>query len=362
MEAPLVSVVIPTYNRAYCLRRTIDSVLVQTHSQLEVLVVDDGSTDQTESLVESMGASDARVLYVRQHNSGVAAARNHGLRRARGDFVALLDSDDVYQPWKLELAVACMQRDPSVGMTWTDMMAIDAEGKVSDPAYLRSMYHAYRWFPRADRLFSHSEPLETIAAGLASRVPVLAGCRFFTGEIYSQMIMGNLVHTSTVVLRRERLDRVQGFREERRRAGEDHEFHLRTCREGPVGFMDVASIRCQRQLADRLTRPASSVHAARAFLETIEGAIARDRPRIRLSAAMLAAVQAEAHAWLGEMELERGESAEARFHLGRSLGYVGWQPRVLRLLAAAAMPPAIGHAVRAGIQTARHRLAAWRSS
>jgi GT2 family glycosyltransferase len=362
MESPLVSVVIPTYNRAYCLRRTIESVLAQTHSHLEVLVVDDGSTDQTESLVKSMAAADARVLYGSRQNSGVAAARNHGFRCARGDFVALLDSDDVYQPWKLELAVACMQRDPSVGMIWTDMMAIGAGGQVSDPAYLRSMYHAYRWFPRTDQLFSRSEPLETIAAGLASRVPALTGCRFFTGEIYSQMIMGNLVHTSTVVLRRERLDRVVGFREELRRSGEDYEFHLRTCREGPVGFIDVASIQYQRELADRLTRPAYGIHMARTFLETIEGAIARDRPRIRLSAAMLAAVQAEAHAWLGEAQLERGESAEARFHLARSLRYVGWQPRVLRLLAAAALPPAFGRAVRTGIQTARHRLAAWRSS
>jgi hypothetical protein len=176
------------------------------------------------------------------------------------------------------------------------------------------------------------------------------------------MIMGNLVHTSTVVLRRERLDRVGGFREELRRSGEDYEFHLRTCREGPVGFIDVASIKYQCELPDRLTRPAYSVHMARAFLETIEGAIERDRARISLSPAMLAAVQAEAHAWLGEVQLERGESAEGRFHLARSLRHVRWQPRVLRLLAASALPPPVLHAVRTGFRAARHRLFAWRLS
>jgi len=112
MEEPLVSVVIPTYNRAHCLGSTIESVLVQTHARLEVLVIDDGSTDQTASLVKGLAASDGRVRYLPQANKGVSAARNHGFRSARGSLIALLDSDDNYEPWKIELAVACMRADP----------------------------------------------------------------------------------------------------------------------------------------------------------------------------------------------------------------------------------------------------------
>ena len=109
MQAPLVSVVVPTYNRAYCLARTIDSALGQTHPSVEVIVVDDGSVDETAEMVAARYGSDARVRLIRQANAGVSAARNTGLRVARGDYVALLDSDDVWEPWKLELQVACMQ-------------------------------------------------------------------------------------------------------------------------------------------------------------------------------------------------------------------------------------------------------------
>jgi GT2 family glycosyltransferase len=362
MEEPLVSVVIPAYNRAHCLGATIQSALVQTHANLEVLVIDDGSTDQTASLMKGLAVTDGRIRYLPQANGGVSVARNHGFRSARGSVIALLDSEDTYEPWKIELAVACLQADPAVGMIWTDMTAIDAQGKEMTPACLRSMYHGYRWFPTTERLFSRSHPLESVAPGLVGRFPVLAGRRFASGEIYSQMIMGSLVHTSTVVLRRERLDLVAAFREEPRRPGDDYEFHLRTCREGPVGFIDVASIRYRFLMPDRLTHPSHGVHLARTFLETIEGALACDRARIHLPPAMLAAAQAEAHAWLGEMELERGDSVEARFHLARSLHYVRWQPRVMRLLAATALPPPVRRAVRTGLRAARLRLAvAWSS-
>src|SRR6185436_10196720 len=114
MQAPLVSVVVPTYNRAYCLARTIDSALGQTHPSVEVIVVDDGSVDETAEMVAARYGSDARVRLIRQANAGVSAARNTGLRVARGDYVALLDSDDVWEPWKLELQVACMRARPEV--------------------------------------------------------------------------------------------------------------------------------------------------------------------------------------------------------------------------------------------------------
>src|SRR5947207_692803 len=116
MDEPLVSIVVPTYNRAYCLPRTIDSALAQTYASVEVIVVDDGSKDDTAALVRARYGSDGRVQMISQQNAGVAAARNTGMAAARGDYVALLDSDDVWQPWKLELQMACMRAHPDVGM------------------------------------------------------------------------------------------------------------------------------------------------------------------------------------------------------------------------------------------------------
>ena len=100
-KIPLVSVIIPTYNRVHTLPVSVESVLRQTYHNLEVIVVDDGSTDKTENYVR--GLTDSRVRYVRntgQH--GPAAARNLGVRLARGEYVAFQDSDDEWHPDKLE--------------------------------------------------------------------------------------------------------------------------------------------------------------------------------------------------------------------------------------------------------------------
>src|SRR5262245_17659232 len=96
--AARVSVVIPTYNRAAIVGGTIESVLAQTHGDVEVVVVDDGSTDETP---EAVGRFDGRVTYIRQENLGVEAARKRGLARATGRYVNFLDDDDVMLPTKL---------------------------------------------------------------------------------------------------------------------------------------------------------------------------------------------------------------------------------------------------------------------
>src|SRR5437016_3274681 len=269
----LVSVIIPTFNRAYCLGRALDSALCQTHHNLEIIVVDDGSTDNTRNLISEYSNRDARLRCLYQENRGVSAARNRGLGAAQGDYVAFLDSDDVWKPWKLELQVACLKAVPHVGMIWTDMEAVDSEGQIFDPKYLRTMYGAYRWFS-SDQLFSESYPLREIPPGFGD---IVNGGTLYVGDIFSAMIMGNLVHTSTVLVRRSRLEKVAGFNEDWR-SGEDHDYHLRTCREGPVAFIDLATIRYQRGMPDNLTR--LKCITAQNFLRTITAAIERDGDRI----------------------------------------------------------------------------------
>ena len=142
----LVSVVIPTFNREALLRRAIESVLCQTHRAVEVLVVDDGSTDGTAVMMAATYAADARVRYLPQQNAGVAVARNRGLAAATGDYLALLDSDDYWYPWKLELQLRCLRRVQGAGMIWSDMDAIGEDARPVQARYLRTMYSAYRQF------------------------------------------------------------------------------------------------------------------------------------------------------------------------------------------------------------------------
>src|SRR5215470_17639731 len=105
----LVSIIVPTYNRGETIRAAIASVQRQTYQDWELIVVDDGSTDGTASLIER---SDPRLVLIRQENRGVNAARNAAMLRARGQYIAFLDSDDEWLPHHLELSVAFFREFP----------------------------------------------------------------------------------------------------------------------------------------------------------------------------------------------------------------------------------------------------------
>lgn len=330
----LVSVIVPTFNRAYCLPRTLDSALAQSHRELEILVVDDGSTDGTRALIAARYGGEPRVRYLYQDNAGVAAARNHGIREARGDFVALLDSDDLWQPWKIELQLRCLHQYPELGMVWTDMEAIDPSGQVFNPAYIRTMYSAYGLFAKGE-LFTSTRPLCEVAPPLAE---VVGDAQLRMGMIFSQMIMGSLVHTSTVLIRRERLAQVKAFDETLRFSGEDYDFHLRTCRYGPVGFVDLPAIQYQRGMPDRLTRDEYRIHTATNFLRTITPFIDSARDEIHLPQRMIDAALADAHLWIGELQFEADDMPAARRHLSRSIRFRFRQARAWKLLLACGLP------------------------
>lgn len=117
---PLFSVVLPTYNRANWLKRSIQSVLEQTFEDFELIIVDDGSTDNTRDVIS--GFADSRILYHYQENKERSAARNAGIKLASGDYVCFLDSDDVYLPWHLEtLKKALEYFDFSPQLIFTDI-------------------------------------------------------------------------------------------------------------------------------------------------------------------------------------------------------------------------------------------------
>ncbi len=134
MSSPRVSVIIPTYNRAGLLQRAIESVLTQTFADLEVIVVDDGSDDGTENVLPT----DARVVLIKLEHSGkLGVVRNAGLALARGEFVAWLDSDDVWLPQKLERRVALLDTQRGVGLVCTNARVIDANGRETRSHYLQ---------------------------------------------------------------------------------------------------------------------------------------------------------------------------------------------------------------------------------
>jgi glycosyltransferase involved in cell wall biosynthesis len=339
-----VCVIIPTFNRAYCLPATLESLQRQTYANWEALVIDDGSTDGTAALLDQMASRDPRIKYHFQGNRGVSAARNAGLRLADGDYVGFLDSDDAWEPWKLAAQLACFDALPEVGMVWTDMDAYAADGTRVHERYLRKMYSAYRRLGTR-RLFVNARPLTELAPAVASADPALVTALVQWGDIYSAMIFGSLVHTSTVLLRHSRAAAV-GYFDESFRTGEDYDFHLRTCYEGPVALLEAAAVRYRLPGGtDQLTSSRYTLEIARNALRTREAALARGSRRVELSKTELSGILATANAWVASELFESGGYVEARSYYWRTRALWASRPKMLFKVILSSLPAPLTRAV-----------------
>lgn len=320
----LVSVIIPTYNRAARCKSAVESVLSQTHTNVEVIVVDDGSKDNTGEVINGL---DDRVKYIYQANAGVSAARNTGLKAATGDYIAFLDSDDLWLPRKLEAQLSVFRAFPDTGMVWTDMKAIDENDATLHESYLKHMYAAYDHFDR-ERDFAVIRPLSEVWEDCPAEY-LQRKC--YEGNIFSWMFMGNLVHTSTVLLRLERQKKVGLFDVDLVKSGEDYDFHFRTCHEGDVAYLDIPSILYRVGAADQLTEKKYMIWVARNNLKTIMKMLAVAKNEIHLPRRMIRKRLANAHAWVGLEEFSE-DHAKARYHITRSLLLSPFRLRLIEYL------------------------------
>lgn len=124
---PKVSVVIPAYNSMAYLPTTLETVFAQTFTDFEVLIINDGSSDNIVNWVSSL--ADARIRLITQENQGLTGAHNTGVMQAQGEYIAFLDADDLWEPSKLEKQVSCLDKNPEVGLVDTWVMLIDETGK-----------------------------------------------------------------------------------------------------------------------------------------------------------------------------------------------------------------------------------------
>ena len=301
-----------------------------TSPTLEIIVVDDGSKDDTRAVVEAYGAP---VRYVEQANAGAAAARNTGFRNARGEFIALLDSDDLWHPWKLEAQVRLLRARPQVGMVWTNMSAIDEHGTMLQEQYLRTFYDAYEQ-ARIEEVCTRTNGIIDIWPEAPAAV---ADAPVYEGDIFSRILLGNLVHTSTLLVRRSRLREAGEIDVTFTPRGEDYEFHVRICSHGPVALIDAPSMLYRIGAADQLTAPHFYIHSARSNLAIVQRWFARAAHRITLPSDVITDRLAFAHRWVGETEVFAGDRRRARRHLWESLR-LRRHPRVLTLLVLSMLP------------------------
>ncbi|MCC7181522.1 MAG: glycosyltransferase [Acidobacteria bacterium] len=236
---PLVSVVIPTFNRADLVGQAIDSVLGQTLDDFEVVVVDDGSTDGTEEKIREYGD---RVRFVRTPHRGIAHARNIGTSHARGRYLTFLDSDDLFYPYALELQTNLLERFPGVAFVCAEMSGFDNGGFFD--RYHLTTYHSSAYRDPSityERIFKNRIPLDAVG-GIPSTLleeDSSAITRYvYTGNVFETYLVNLVLCQNTVMLRREVAEEA-GERNERVAYWEELDYLLRICRRHEVCFVDV---------------------------------------------------------------------------------------------------------------------------
>ena len=218
----------PVFNRDYVIGHAIASALAQTHGDLELLVVDDASTDRTAEVVSEY--RDPRVRYYRQpRNGGVAAARNAALRQARGEFISFLDSDDVWKPHKLSDELSFLERHPEVHAVFADLEKTDG------PLHSRSFIRQTRYL--AKMLAARNFPPEVV---------------FSQREIYLCLLREIPIKPTALTMRGAPV-RQTGFFDEGWPSGEDREYLLRFAKNFRFGYIDrpLAVYRVQRDATHR---------------------------------------------------------------------------------------------------------------
>ena len=330
-EPGLVSVLIPTYNRDYILGAAIESVLAQTYRPIEIVVVDDGSNDNTPAIVERFGSL---VRYIYQDNGGLAVARNTGLSVARGEFIAFQDSDDLWVPWKLQVQVALMRSFPEIAISWTDMTAVDTRGDVIRERHLHKGYSAYQSID-LDETFPHSGRIRDVSPDCP---PEIAGETFRYGDIFSTMFLGNLVHPPTAVMRRDTVHRTGGLDVSLNGMCEDYEFFSRIARWGFGAVVETPGMLYRIGAEDQFTHPTRNLYQARGYLAYLLRRLAEDRDRLQLPDRVIRRTLAEAYAWVAEAELMSLRGSGAAGFFWKSLRLNPFQKRPLMLLPFSLVP------------------------
>lgn len=233
LVAGRVSIVLPAYNCEATIAAAVESCLAQSYQDVEVIVVNDGSTDGTAQVLEQFGS---RIRVLHQHNAGLAAARNAGTRAATGEFVAWMDGDDLAMPERLRIQVGLLVSKPGIMLVSSDFSAFVTGETDFNRSHICTYYHSVRRQGGVARIYGYRDVIEVGTRARERSVVVR------WGDVYESLLWGNFVHPPTVMVRRDVFD-VVGFFDETIHYSSDYDLIIRIARSGPFVYVDAPLLR-----------------------------------------------------------------------------------------------------------------------
>lgn len=226
-----VSIIIPTYNRENYICQAIESALSQTIADIEVIVVDDGSTDGTKNKIKKY---QDKIRYIYTENNGCANARNVGLKEAEGQYISFLDSDDLYYPKKSEIQAQLLDKHPDIAMVYTEFSAFDDNG-FWDEYHIRKYHSAYH-----NDAFGYKDIFKDKFTAEDDGIKSIEeqNINIYTGNIFEQYFNQIIVFTNSIMFRKKILNDV-GIQNDKFGLFHDHEFVMRICKKYKCAYIDL---------------------------------------------------------------------------------------------------------------------------
>lgn len=228
-----VSVIIPAFNCADTIAAAVQSCLDQRYADREIIVVDDGSTDHTAEVLRCFGE---KIRVLRQANGGLASARNSGVCAASGEFVALMDGDDLAIPDRLAIQAGVLTAMPDIALVSSDFSAFRGNNADFSSSHIGTYYHAIKGLGGIARIYPSL--VSTRAHGPDSGASGDIRC----GPVFESLLRGNFVHPPTVMIRRRLFDQI-GLFDESLRYNSDYDLIIRASRAGPFAFIEQPLLR-----------------------------------------------------------------------------------------------------------------------
>ena len=321
----MISVILPTHNRSNLVKYAVESVLGQSYQDIELIVVNDGSTDNTEDTLQPYFS---RIHYLYQSQGGPGRARNRGIEAAQGEYIAFIDDDDIWLPFKLELQIELLTKHPELALICTNFKVFDSKSECD--SFIKKYFGLFkRTGLDFDNIFQNKELLP-LGKTLA---PVSSSSYFYWGQVFSTIFQGSFIFQSSIIARKKIFLEMGGY-DEALSDNEDYKICLKISQKYSIGYVDVDTLRVKLAENTRSNDSSRRTIFWENNLSIVESALNCSENLQRLTKEIIRSRLSLMYYKIGLYALGDGENAKSRLYLYKLIRITPWKlnPYILWLI------------------------------